>query len=391
MSPLYLYSARRGLELLSESSAVGLVATDASDDDRQILFTTHVGADGARGDLHHAYTRDVAAATELLHDIPMNFPSGPCRPLAIFAGTGHDQYPVAAYCPGSDRTATLSKWVRGRRVDLVTGIAIEMPFTLDMNPQRDTFLLSLADGRIVTATDDGRITTVDQGKIVRGALNRRGNAVYATGAVGARELRVAHRRRGPQTISPLAILFQNSVNRNGHGRSRLLSPDGSLALFGATPGPFGGTTGDINLVDVDTGELFPLEGGVVAFPNAEIFTADSRFAFWLDILDPANGIGRLMIGDRDGARPLGPSTTVWDAFRATGGRVTYNESPVFDAQNFELSTADLFVADSARPDDVRLISAAAFISYLPTPDHERVVFGSEQERDGPGLYVARAR
>ena len=63
---------------------MGLVATAASTDSKQIVFTTNVSADNARGDLVHALTDDPLHPTTLLANTTMAFPNGQCRPLASF-------------------------------------------------------------------------------------------------------------------------------------------------------------------------------------------------------------------------------------------------------------------------------------------------------------------
>jgi hypothetical protein len=95
VSPLFLFTAQGRAVQISAQASVGLVATAASDDGRQILFPTHVSDDGKVGGLAFAFTRNPLEQTLLLQGIEMNFPSGRCRPLAGFSGTGKLSFPIA--------------------------------------------------------------------------------------------------------------------------------------------------------------------------------------------------------------------------------------------------------------------------------------------------------
>src|SRR5262245_40090942 len=202
VSPLVLWTAEAGPVEISAQSAVGLVATAASPDSRQILFTTHVTADGLRGDLAHARTRDPLSPTILLHDTPLDFPFGLCRPLAGFAGPDGASFPIAAHCAGDDTTATLSTWEDGVRRDLIAGIATPMPFFFGRDPQGATFLVSLADQTVATVTTSGRVRVIDSAPLgSAGFITRRGTVGYIAAPAGQpAELRLALRGRTPAAV-----------------------------------------------------------------------------------------------------------------------------------------------------------------------------------------------
>jgi hypothetical protein len=83
------------------------------------------------------------------------FPTAGVGPWPASAAIAAHAFPVAAYCAGDDVTATLSRWDRGVRRDLIAGIATPLPFTLEADPRGTTFLVNLADDRVATVTADG--------------------------------------------------------------------------------------------------------------------------------------------------------------------------------------------------------------------------------------------
>jgi hypothetical protein len=98
VSPLVLWTAADGPRQISAQSSVGLVATAASPDSRELVFTTNVTDDGARGDLAYARTATATAPTLLLRDIPMGFPTagvGPWPASAAIAATPSRWPPTA--------------------------------------------------------------------------------------------------------------------------------------------------------------------------------------------------------------------------------------------------------------------------------------------------------
>jgi hypothetical protein len=393
VSPLVLWTSAGGPRVISTASAVGLVATAASPDNSQLLFTTNATPDGLRGDLAFAHTCTATSPTLLLQNIPLDFPNGLCRPLAGFAGTGSSAFPVATYCAGTDTTATLSKWVGGTKTDLVANIATPLLFTLETNPQGTRFLVNLANGTLVTVTAAGQVTPVDSVPRTRGFLTRDGTAVYGApgpGGVG-RELRLARSGQAPQTVGPVAALYSELYNRGGYFRSRSASPDSKKALFGSMADPATGLT-DLKLLDIPTGAVTTLEVAANATTGNEIFTADSDYALYF-VIDVNTGLGPLFAGGKNGKRQISSTALAADVLRGTGSIVSYTENPFFDPRReFLLSTADLMVADVDKPNKApRLISAQAGFFYLPSADREDVIFTSMTESAGPGLYVARAR
>src|SRR5262249_1760474 len=98
VSPLVLFTGEHGAQVISAQSAVGLVATGASDDSRQIVFPTRASDDGQRGDLVLAETRRPQEQTVLLENTTLGFPSAQCRPLAGFGGRASDSFVIAAHC-----------------------------------------------------------------------------------------------------------------------------------------------------------------------------------------------------------------------------------------------------------------------------------------------------
>lgn len=184
---------------------------------------------------------------------------------------------------------------------------------------------------------------------------------YFTGptATQAGTLRLAFPGQAIRTITPAAILDVETFNRNGYFKTRFLSPDGRLAQYSTAADPIG---------------LF-------------------EYALFFTVPDLETGDTPLLAGNADGVHVVSGSASVFDVTRSTGSNVAYTANFVFDpARFFNASTADLMVADAADPlVPPRLVSAGADLFYLPSGDRERLVFTSQKESAGPGLYVASAR
>jgi hypothetical protein len=394
VSPLVLWDSKNGARRISELSSVGTVATAASADSEAIVFTTNVDELGLRGDIAYARTDHALSPRILLRDIPLDFPTGYCRPLVGFAGPEHDQYPIAAYCPGTDTTATLSTWRHGQKQDVISGIANPMPFTLENDLRnRPTFFLNLADNRVVKVSLSGEVTTVDNVKSTRGFLTADGTAVYNARPTPTSplELRWAAPGQAPRTIGNIATIFTNRHNRGGYFRPRTPAPDTSKVLFATKQGPPFGFF-DMNFLDVATGEVTPLDSGLTANVGSEAFTSNSRYAMYI-VYDPDTGMGKLYGATKDGPFLATPSTSVDDVLRGQGSDVSYNDNPVYsnDRQG-QVSTSDLSVTDLDHPErGPRLVATQAYYFWLATADRKTLVFGSPSEAAGPGLYIADGR
>ncbi|HLL25797.1 MAG TPA: hypothetical protein VK427_26850, partial [Kofleriaceae bacterium] len=394
VSPLVLWTAAGGAQLISAQSSVGLVATAASADSRQIVFTTNVTADNARGDLVHAFTNNPLQPTTLVANTTMAFPNGQCRPLANFGRDQGREVPVAQYCAGADTTATMSKWVNGVRTDLISNIATPLQFILESDARARTFLVNLANNSVASVTMDGEITVIDPtARSRQGFIGRHGAVGYAVSGTPA-ELRLARNGEAPETVSNLTRLYRGTYNRSGYSKPRTVSSDGSLGLFGSTVDPNTGLT-DMNLLDLCSGDVIPLETDTTATVFSEIFTSDGDHALFFTVTDPTSSTATLVTGDRTGAtHTIGPADGVWDALAAAGDDISFNTNPTVDSsslRSFFLSTGDLFVVDADHPNGTRLVSAQASLLYLPSHDRKRLVFPSATEPSGPGLYLASAR
>jgi hypothetical protein len=396
VSPLVLYTADGGPQLISAQSSIGLVATGASDDSRQILFTTRASDDGQTGDLVLAETRRPLEQTVLLAGTTLGFPNAPCRPLAGFGGgRGHDTYVVAQHCFPGETSATMSIFRRGVRRDLIAGIALPLPFFFDSDPELRTFLVSLANGDLDEVSVSGRIRRVDTVAPTRGFVADDGTLGYrAPLAGGGAELRLARRGRLPAAAVAGAIagFVVEPFDRQGYWKRSPLSPDSSKAIFRTVTDPATGLI-DFNLLDVKTGRTFVLNGTPDTAATSEIWTADSDHAVFIRAVDVNTGSGPLFAGNERGVRQIGDSDNVFDAIRAYGSVISYLDDVIFDpGQLFFASSADLYVADADDPDAApRLVGIRAGINYFASHDGRKVAFTSEAEDDGPGLYSASAR
>jgi hypothetical protein len=398
VSPLVIWSAASGPRRISEASAVGLVATDAQSNGVQVLFTTNATPDGGlTGDLAITDAASAFRPRTLLRQIKLDFPFGQCRPVAAFIGPPGRAVPTAEYCAGNDTTATLSRWVRGQRIDLIGNIATPLPFTLETNPQETEFFVRLADtGNPVVVTDQGQIRVVDQVSGTQGFVTDRGTAIYSAqpSASTPIELRLAARGRGPITVaSPFAFAYAPSFNFSGYAKRPTPSPDGRSALFASMVDPLTGLA-DLQLLDLRTGSLTPIEARPIGFAGFDVFTADSNHVLYFSQFNLSTGLRTLFAADRAGvSRQLSDDDTVLLNLAATGSLVSFNDRLTVNSAplgTFALSHADLRVADAARPRAARLIAAQANLFYFPSHHRRGLVFSSDVAA-AAGLYLAGAK
>ncbi|MBS0420038.1 MAG: hypothetical protein JSR66_20165 [Proteobacteria bacterium] len=396
VSPLFVWTAAGGAHRISDAATDGLVAVDVSPDNQWVLYQTNVtGAGGLVGDLAIVDVLGKHQQT-LLKQIPLDFPSGLCRPLAAFVGPPGQAVPAAVYCAGTDTTATLSRWVHGRRVDLINDIKTPLPFALETNPQETEFFVRLhATGDPVIVTDRGSVRTVDQvgdpRKFPRGFLTDRGAAVYTAqpSAAGPVELRLAARGQAPITVaSQFAFPYVRLFHLGSYPKIRTPSPDGRLVLYATSFDPVTFAS-DLNLLDLHTGSTTVVDSQQQNFAGVETFTADSRYGMYSSIA------GALLVTDRFGAaRQINEDNTVFRFQAATGSVVAFNDHMVFNsapADSFELSTGDLRVVDAGRPNTLpRLVAPQVHLQYFASYGGRGVVFTSDAAAR-PGLYLASSR
>jgi len=398
ISPLVIWSAASGAHRISEDSAVGLVATDANSNNLQVLYTTNVtGAGGLRGDLVLSDVFTAFRPRTLLSNIKLDFPFGQCRPVAAFIGPPGRAVPTAEYCVGNDTTATLSRWVFGRKIDLIKNIATQLPFTLETNPQQTEFFVRLAgSGDPVVVTDEGQIRVVDNIAGNTGFVTDRGSAVYSAqrSPTGLPELRFAPRGKDPFVVSnQFYFAFSSIPNLSGYAKRQTPSPDGRFVLYATNADPITFLT-DMQLLDLHTGITTSIDTRFASFGGIEVFTEDSSHALYFSDYDLNVGLSALFAADHSGVtRQISEDRSVLFNFAASGSAVSYNNHPHFDSGpvgSFDFSTADLHVVDSARPDATRLIATQAHIFYYPSHHRRGLVFTSDTEAT-PGLYLANAR
>jgi hypothetical protein len=384
VSPLVMWTSRGGTVPLSAQSSVGLVATAASADSRQILFTTHVDDAGVRGDLVTALTRAPGQQTILASNIALGFPNGPCRPVAGFTGDG---LPIAELCFGDETTGTLAVWDHGARRDLIRALATPFAFTLFSDPDIRRFVVNLADGTLATVDLTGRATTIDHANVSMAFITERGTVGYLDRAATPSAVRLAAREESPRTLAPAVRVNDELFNGEGYFTDRALSPDHRLFTYSTVRDPATGIE-DLVVADADRGAPAVLDAAQDVVLRGDTFTADSRAVLFLARVDPTGVIGQLMAGDRRGeVHAVSATANVITLQRATGSLVTYAENPSDDALSAQLTVAD--AGDPSRPP--RVISARAGTDYQRTPDHAQVVFSSTSEPAGPGIYLARAR
>ena len=396
VTPLVIWSAAGGAHRISDASTVGLVAMDVSPDNRWVLYHTDVtGTGGLVGDLAIVDVFGKHGRT-LLKQIPLDFPFEQCRPLAAFIGPPGEAVPTAQYCAGTDTTATLSRWVNGRRKDLIENIATPLPFAFGTNSRETEFLVRLnSSGDPVIVTDRGAARPVDQvgdtQRFTTGFLTERGAAVYSAqpSATGPIELRLAARGRAPITVaSQFSFAYVGLFHLGSHPKIRTPSPDGRLVMYATGFDPATGGA-DVNLLDLHTGLTTVVDSQQQNFGGVETFTADSKYGMYVSLTSA------LFVTNRFGvARQISEDNTALRFQAATGSVVAFSDHPVFNSapvNSFELTRADLRVIDAGRPNTLpRLVAPQVNLQYFPSHRGHGLVFTSDAAAT-PGLYLASSR
>jgi hypothetical protein len=385
VSPLVIWSAATGPHLASRSSAVGTLASAATRHGDHVIFPANSTPDGTVGDLVYAST-DLATQTTLVAGAQMGFAVGPCNPLATFLG--HD--PIALYCTADPATATLSRWTRGVRRDLVAAAAT--PPQLAIDPARERVLTLAAGTRNpLLVDDDGRVTTIADVSARIPSFGPDGSIFYVVRAAPApAPVQLFRARpRAPTLLGDLLGIYPITFGSRSFA-APLTSPDGRsiLALTAIDP-----TTGYSNVVRFDARDnhQVTIDAAPVSTIFGPPFSSDSRFALYAHG-DPTftTFTGPMFAADRHGTRQFSDDAG-WSYATAAGDTVVYNDAATPNLANFALTTADLKAVDlDCGAPAPRLIATQANGTFFVTHDLRRVVYTTDQA-GSPGLYVARAR
>jgi len=406
VSPLVVWTAEAGPKLASTSSVVSFVGTGFAavrPDSEQILFVTNASADGTVGDIVSA-TPDLRVVRTLITGANVNV-IGACPPLVGFDGKprpngdarGPAPHPVIAQCPAGVTTATLSRWVDGRRRDLAQNLAPAPTWSSDTRGERFFTIVDAVARTPVVVSAEGAITVLENVPTARGFINFDGAILTRATLPAGREL---HRITGASPRTEVVANLGNSTFFVGHHAEGFrqytdmpTSRDGRLMLYGDVSDPQNGTT---NLFLVDVSQVppmpLPLQSDPVVLQSFELFTSDSTHGLYYKF-DPTTGgltlFAASLAGDNRAVSSGAPTEV--EHFALTGSLVAYSDNLVGTGIDL-LDKTDIVLADvgAAQIAPVTL-APEAYNLFFPTADRRAIVYTSDHDPNDSGLFIVRTR
>jgi hypothetical protein len=407
VSPLVVWTARTGPRLASTASlAPQLFSIQAAaavrPDDREVVFTSNVSADGSTGDVVRAST-DLKQVTTLLSGIELS--QGPCPPHVGYdrvSSLGAPRVLVSSCPPGGSSAATLSRWTGDRRVDLTTSMRAGGWWTSDERGEH--VLVQLADNSPAVFTLDDAMTIVSTRKTATGWITRDGT-VFQTPLTADRTAREIYRiplaGAAPEervtTLPPVSGLqFPNhlpfGVSYANVSTVPTTRSGAFLVAFSAFNDNLGLLTDSLR-IDARARDAAPVASSAtaVSLPAFELATRDERFnLFHVFAADDLNR-STLFAGTATGeARQVSQGQTTLGIFALGGSRIAFADhvtAPILDG-NID-ATGDLVTLDVSSPSLAPTVLArGARAHFFVTASRDAVVYSTDADA-GPGLYVRR--
>lgn len=431
-SPLVVWTAKHGAWAASDASmtpALGAIqaVTAVSPDNREIIFTTNVSADGAVGDIVRARL-DGTHLTGLVAGVDMN-PFGACPPHVGFNRSGHapgdhsghdaldppsgarddlapggcpgDDLAIVASCQPGAAAATLSTWAGDAKTDLSTSVWANRGWVTD-GPGRRLFAILADRTPLVFDLVTGKSTVVENQQAIRGWMTPDGTVfTLAQLTPTTRELHRTTFSPAPHTeaLAPFVpgngFVFSNHLPQGFpyYNVSTVPTLGNGPILFATTL--FDPNTGLSNalLLDTSKGAQTPvtLEAGANAGFSFENATPDSHYALYYRI-DPATGGDALVAASRDGVkRQISVGNTVFTHYGLEGSTIAYSDGTVGNGADL-FATADIRTVDlGADALSPTLVAPQAYNLFFPNAKRRSLVYTSDANASAPGLFVARLR
>lgn len=385
VSPLVIYTAAEGAHAASAASPIGTLVTAASSDGRQIVFPDNTDAAGSVADLVLA-SSDLSDRTVLIAGAAAAFPSGACRPEAVFLGHGHRAYPAIAACTGGATRATLSTWRNGIRAD-VDNLRAPPRITVDPDRARIGTLRHNAAGiqePVVITPATGTITVLDPGVAAgRAMFGGDGAALWLDTTTAVHRARLPWLASAQVVVPSLAVLYGL-----GAGSEALLAPpttnDGRALLYATTVDPATGLT-DLALADLRAGTSSVIDPSPTSFVlTGTPFTQDSRYVVTNTVTDLTTFEGPLVATKiRDLTQHDLSDDRPGNWLFGAGDRVVVGDNFAFGATSAG-NTVDLSVVDLGSH-HVREIATGASPTFFLADDGRAVVYTIADQ----GLLVDR--
>ena len=406
VSPLVVWSAITGPRLASTASLppslFSIQATAAvRPDDREVVFTSSVAADGSTGDVVRAST-DLKKVTTLLSGIDVS--QGACPPHVGYdrvSPPGTARVIISACAPGAS-TATLSRWTRDERVDLTTSMRTGVWWTSD--DRGEHVLAQLSDNSPAVFTPDNAMTVVDSRRTATGWITHDGT-VFQTPLTADRSAREIYRitlagTPSAQRVTTLpafsGLQFSNHLPFGvpyANVSTVPTSRSGAVLVAFTALNDSNGLLTDSLRIDARASDAAPVASSVaaVSLPAFEIATRDERFNLFHVFAPEDVTSSVLFAGSADGqSHQVSQGETTLGVFGVGGSRIAFADSvtaPLLDG-NID-ATGDIVEVDVGAPAAApTTLARGARAHFFVTPSRDRVVYTTDAGA-APGLFVSR--
>lgn len=384
-SPLVVWSASGGARRVADNAFVFTFSVAASDDGRQIVFSTVDDANNVTGSVVSARS-DLSGRKTLLSGIPMGFGTIPCAPRTGFASTpgreGLPTAPIAIYCDPNATTATLSVFPGGQKRQLASGLGV--PTLLTSNRHGTRFWTRNAQRQGLMVSTLGEVKLADPGVVAIGYWANDFTVVYAGLTPNGPEIRRSIWGRPPVTLRNQLASFTAFTFGI---KDSAVSPDGSKLPFTAGFDPSTGIS-DQHLLRIfgepDNDIVVEANQQTLLCSLGNPFTANSRHFLFAQNVDPNNFTTPIAARDRHGVHILSDRLG-WSCAAAHSSFALFNDNADLASGSADLKVVDL----AARPLKPRLVWQGASLNFSVTPNGRVAAFttGGPSHQGPEGLYA----
>lgn len=372
-----------GAVQLSATSLASSLTTAASRNGTEVLFLDNLSSDGATADVVLA-SPDLSTRRVLAAGIDAT-QGGACSPLLGF-GRG----PIVEACAPGAGTAELK--VGGRT--LASGL-VQPPFAMGARDGEEFVAVRASDHAPLLIDEDARITPLDTQLTGRAFFAADGTLFSSTRTATGRDLRLLEPGQPARLIADLGA---NTVLYSNHAApgfptfaDEITSPHGAIVMSGVLNPNTGLTSVDLTDASQAPSPVVHLEAGHCG-SSFELFTRDGAHALYYCI-DPNTGLVSLRTGGLDGVtRTLSTgNASDFQHYGLKGSRLLFSDDVVANDPLWLNWQTALKVTDAARKDAPTTVVTSAYANFFVTPERDAVVFTSDVESGGAGLYVRSVR
>ncbi len=349
-------------------------------DGTKVLYSANSNTTATVGDIVGANV-DATSPMTLLTGTDINGAAGAtCPPVIGFAGGKLAVTATCATAPpdGGTPVATVTSYTAAWAPTTLLSNAINFWAS---DTAGDKVLVSDATSIQIFPINVGVGTPVDATKSVNhgfGYLKKDGNnAIYTTSS-------------GDFWVSPVLTPVPVQLQASGVKFVRSISQDDNYIIYSTTLDSmqFGGdlylskTTASAAPTTLITGLL----GALFGVTSADDFTADSKYALWIENLDSTHGIGDLYAQAVTAGTPTKITSAEWTNASATASKIVFNDNcqGCSGTAGTAGGTADLKSVDVSTTNTPTVLQATADVTFVLNNAKDHVIYGYSQNAPTTG-------